>query len=233
MQRLLAKYGPMVRRNWTMPTLRDFAPIAAALGFSAIMLALLAAAMAITGEEGRTFTGEPQDVLKGEFYVGAFSNLGGVFWFSCAAILSFTLAFRPRQTAVLAAAALLSWAMGIDDIFLLHDHVYPYLDIPQKLVMLGYFALASGIFVMSVIELPPRTTIGIAATVGFWGVSAILDLFFNDLDQSIEDSAKFIGIAIWAATWIAQSFDVLRQPAAPGPPLNRESRSEPPGRTAI
>ena len=41
MQRLLAKYGPMVRRNWTLPTLRDFAPSAAALGFSAVMLALL------------------------------------------------------------------------------------------------------------------------------------------------------------------------------------------------
>ncbi|ARU16471.1 hypothetical protein [Croceicoccus marinus] len=216
MPELLAKYGPLLRRNWTMPTRRDFAPMAAALGFSAAMLILLAAAMAITGLEGRIFTGEPQDVLKGAFYVGAFSNLGGVVWFSCAAILSFTLAFRPRHGAVLGAAALLSWAMGIDDVFLLHDHVYPHLMIPQKLVMLGYFALASGILLTSVIELPLRTSIGIAATIGFWAVSGILDLFFNHLDQSIEDGAKFIGIAIWAATWIAQAHDILRdRPAAP------------------
>ena len=210
MPEMLAKYGPLVRRHWTMPTLRDFGPVAAALGFSAVMLTLLAAAMAITGQEGRTFTGEPQDVLKGAFYVGAFSNLGGLIWFSCAAVLSFTLAFRPRHAAVLGAAALLSWAMGIDDIFLLHDHVYPHLHLPQKLVMLGYFALASGILLVSILELPPRTTIGIAATIAFWGLSGALDLFFNDLDQSIEDGAKFIGIAIWAATWIAQAFDLLR-----------------------
>ena len=208
----------MVRRKWLVPTLRDFAPLAAALGFSAAMLVLLAAAMAVTGQEGRTFTGEPQDVLKGAFYVGALSNLGGVLWFSCAAILSFALAFRPRHLLVLGAAALLSWAMGIDDIFLLHDHVYPHLMIPQKLVMLGYFTLAIGILLLSIIELPPRTTIGIAATIGFWGLSGILDLFFNDLDQSIEDGAKFIGIAIWAATWIAQSFDAVHGRTAAQPP---------------
>ncbi len=71
--------------------------------------------------------------------------------------------------------------------------------------------MATGILLLSIIELPPRTSIGIAAAIGFWGVSGILDLFFNDLDQSIEDGAKFIGISIWAATWVAQAFGIMRE----------------------
>ncbi|GGD78444.1 hypothetical protein [Croceicoccus mobilis] len=206
-----------MRQYWPVPTLRDFRAIAAALLFGAVSLAMLALAMAATGREGRTFTGEPQDVLKGDWYVGAFSSLGGVVWFACAAILTFALAFWPRHFKVLAAAAMLSWAMGIDDIFLLHDHVYPMIYLRQELVFLGYFGAAGGILLMCAHEMPPRTTIGTAATIGFWGLSAVLDQFFNFLDQSFEDGAKFVGICVWAATWIAQSYDSMRDRADPLP----------------
>lgn len=184
----------------------DIAWLGLAILFGALCLGLLLFGMALTGHEGRMFTGEPQDVLDGLWYTGAFSNLGGVVWFSCAAILSFALLYRPRNWMLLSAAAALTWAMGIDDIFLLHDNIYIRFGFHQRLVYATYFLLAFALLVAALLRLRAATAIGIAMTMGFWGISVIMDLYFNKVDQAFEDGMKFIGVCVWAATWANQAY---------------------------
>jgi len=45
-------------------------------------------------------------------------------------------------------------------------------------------------------------------TVGLWGLSGVLDLFFNHMGgQLVEDGTKFLGLVVWAAAWVRQAYD--------------------------
>jgi hypothetical protein len=175
--------------------------------FGGLAIALVALAAWILGESPSVFTREPQQVLDGPFYVGSFSNLGGLVWFSAAAILSFAASLKPSERGALILAALLTWAMGVDDIFMLHDRVYPKLYLSEPLLYALYFG-AIGIIVFRFYrQLARSTLVGIAITVLFWGLGAGLDQFFNNVGgQLAEDGSKFIGIAVWAAAWIRQAY---------------------------
>jgi hypothetical protein len=117
-----------------------------------------------------------------------------------------------RERGALILAALLTRAMGVDDIFMLHDRVYPKLYLSEPLLYALYFG-AIGIIVFRFYrQLARSTLVGIAITVLFWGLGAGLDQFFNHVGgQLAEEGSKFIGIAVWAAAWICQAhLDVIR-----------------------
>lgn len=176
--------------------------------FGGIAIALVALAAWLLGEPVDVFTREPQQVLNGSFYVGSFSNLGGVIWFASAAIMSFAAILKPAERGGLVLAALLTWAMGLDDIFMLHDRVYPKLFLSEHIVVALYFITIAVIFVRFHRQLSRSTLIGIVITVGFWGLSGVLDLFFNRMGgQLVEDGTKFLGLVVWAAAWVRQAYD--------------------------
>ncbi len=104
-------------------------------------------------------------------------------------------------------AAMVTWAMGIDDIFMLHDSVYPKLHLNEVMVYALYFGAIGLIVLRFYRQLPRSTLVGIAITVIFWVLSAVFDQFFNNIGQLAEDGAKFIGIVVWAATWTCQAYD--------------------------
>lgn len=176
--------------------------------FGGFAIALVALAAWLLGEPAAVFTREPQQVLNGSFYVGSFSNLGGLIWFASAAIMSFAASLKPAERGALVLAALLSWAMGLDDIFMLHDRVYPKLFLSEPIVVALYFVTAAAIVVRFHRQLARSTLIGIVITVGFWGLSGVLDLAFNNLGgQLVEDGTKFLGLVVWAAAWVRQAYD--------------------------
>jgi len=183
--------------------------IAGLFGFFAI--ALVAFASWLLGEPAAVFTREPQQVLHGSFYVGSFSNLGGLIWFAAAAIMSFAASLKPSDRGALILAALLTWAMGVDDIFMLHDRVYPKLYLNEVLVAALYFGTIGVIVLRSYRQLARSTLVGIALAVIFWVLSEVFDQFFNNMGQLAEDGAKFIGIAVWAAAWTRQAYyDIIK-----------------------
>jgi hypothetical protein len=174
--------------------------------FGCLAIALVAVASWILGEPPAVFTREPQAVVKAPFYIGSFSNLGGLVWFSAAAIMSFAVSLKPSNRAALLLAALVTWAMGVDDIFMLHDKIYPRLYLNETLVYLLYFGTIGFIFLRYRRQLARSTLVGIALTIGFWVLSAFLDYYFNHIGQLAEDGSKFIGIVIWAAAWTRQAY---------------------------
>ncbi len=175
--------------------------------FGCLAIALVALASWLLGEPAKVFTREPQTILNGSFYVGSFSNLGGLVWFGAAAILSFAASLKPSDRGALILAALVTWAMGLDDIFMLHDKVYPKLYISNTILYLLYFGAIGVIVLRYFRQLARSTLVGMTIAVIFWVLSAMFDTFFNEIGQLEEDGAKFIGIVVWAAAWIRQAYD--------------------------
>jgi hypothetical protein len=179
--------------------------------FGCLAIALVALASWILGEPPAVFTREPQAILKGPFYVGSFSNLGGLFWFGAAAIMSFAGVLKPLDRGALILAALVTWAMGLDDVFMLHDSVYPKLHLNETFVSASYFGAIGVIVLRYYRQLSRSTLVGMAIAVIFWVLSAVIDHYFNNIGQLAEDGSKFIGIVVWAAAWIRQaSNDITR-----------------------
>lgn len=184
--------------------------------FGCLAIALVALASWFLGEPPAVFTREPQQVLDGSFYVGSFSNLGGLIWFGAAAILSFAWSLKPSDRTALLPAAVLTWAMGIDDIFMLHDRVYPKLYLNEGIVTALYFGTIGLIVLRSYHQLARSTLVGIVLTVIFWILSQVFDTFFNNIGQLAEDGSKFIGIVVWAAAWIRQAYSDITKLAHSG-----------------
>lgn len=191
---------------------REFSHLISAILFGGLAIALVALAAWILNEPPAVFTREPQQVLGGSFYVGSFSNLGGLFWFAAAAILSFAAILKPADRGALILAALLTWAMGIDDMFMLHDRVYPKIFLSEIMVQVLYFGAIGIIFLRFFRQLDRSTLLGIVLTVFFWGMSAVIDQFFNRFGGQLpEDGAKFMGIVVWGAAWTRQAYnDIAR-----------------------
>jgi hypothetical protein len=190
-----------VQMGWS-----EFSHIIFAILFGCVAIALVALAAWLVGEPPAVFTREPQQVLDGSAYVGSFSNLGGLIWFGAAAILSFAGSLKPSDRTALLLAAALTWAMGIDDIFMLHDRVYPKLFLNEGVVTALYFGTIGVIVLRSYHQLARSTLVGIVLTVIFWILSQGFDILFNNIGQLAEDGSKFIGIVVWAAAWIRQAY---------------------------
>lgn len=186
-------------------------------GLGVLLVALVARRMGVSAD---IFTREPQVALGGAWYIGTFSNLGGLIWFATAGILSFAACFKSQTRTSLAMAALVTWAMGVDDIFMLHDFVYTQFYIREVFVYAAYFGTTALIVLRFRNQLERSTLIGVTGAVFFWVLSAVLDKFFNAGVQLREDGAKFIGITIWAAAWAYQAYASLTNL------LQTENRSE-------
>lgn len=183
--------------------------------FGCLAVALVALASRLLGEPAAFLTREPQRALNGPHYAGILSNFGGLVWFGAAAILSFAASVKPLNRGALILAALVTWAMGLDDVFMLHDEVYPKLYLHERLVSTLYFGAIGMIILRYYHQLSRSTLVGIAVTVFFWVLSVVLDLFLRGFGQLPEDGSKFIGLVIWAAAWTRQAYDDLNRLARP------------------
>ena len=192
---------------------REFSHLIFAGLLGCLAIALVVLASWFLGEPTAVFTREPQEVLKGPFYVGSFSNLGGLVWFGAAAIMLFAGSLKPLDRGALILAASVTWAMGLDDVFMLHDRVYPKLYLNETCVSALYFGTMGLIVLRYYHQLARSTLVGIAIAVICWVLSAVLDQYFNHISigQLGEDGLKFIGIVVWAAAWIRQAYsDLIR-----------------------
>lgn len=188
--------------------------VAAVVGAVAVVAAigLLAAVVDVPNED---LTREPQVVLEGSAYVGALSNLG-VLVFAVAAVAAGLAAtvVRGRERGMFGAAAAVSALMLLDDLFLLHDVVYPRLGVPEAVVQAAYLLAIAAIVFLYRSEMGMVAVAGVVVTLGAWAASVGMDTFLNNhplnLDQLVEDGAKFVGIAVWAAVWAGLAHVTLR-----------------------
>lgn len=174
----------------------------------------------LAGVSNESLTREPQVVLDGPAYVGAMSNLG-VLAFSLAAVSSGLAAtvVTGRERAMFVSAAVVTSLMMFDDLYLLHDVVYPRAGIPEIAVEFAYLVVIGAIVLRHRGELGAMGLVGVTLTVGLWAFSVFMDTFLNNhelnLDQLVEDGAKFVGIVVWGALWAGLAHNALRHRVQP------------------
>ncbi|MEM9740407.1 MAG: hypothetical protein AAF829_11105 [Pseudomonadota bacterium] len=137
-------------------------------------------------------------------YDGAISNLGLMLWAGTAAIALFVAtmsAARGRNYLVEGSAFFLSTVLLLDDAFMLHEHVFPRIGIPQTLVIVGL-----GTLTLAYLSLAFKRLIGcrqrwlLVLSLMMFATSVLVDQILHTNSTIIivlEDGPKFIGIVCW------------------------------------
>ncbi|TYP85257.1 hypothetical protein BD830_101216 [Maritimibacter alkaliphilus HTCC2654] len=155
-------------------------------------------------------------------YFGVMSNIGVIYWIvgataaACAAIVLRASGAPSRTVAFMTSAGLLTAALGLDDLLLLHERILPKLGIPQKAILLAY-ALAGVAYVAAFFrDIRSRDfsvlCLGILALVVSLGIDVV---FSEQTDQMkiAEDIAKFFGIAGWTGFHWLRAIAEMRERA--------------------
>lgn len=185
------------------------------LGILAVLGLVFGAALVARLRFGIPFAvtmGDPATVAGKPFYIGFVSNVGILLWAATASVFLFTYAAlrgsaeRRNQGGFLLASGLFVAWLGLDDLFLLHEVVFPeYIGLPQSMVGAAYAAIALlylaffrrriaagpyGFFVAALGLLATSLAVDQAAD--------LLDLEFTGL-RTLEDAPKLLGIGAWLA----------------------------------
>jgi hypothetical protein len=186
------------------------------------------------------FSRDPASVANGSFHAGYLSQLVVLGWNLAAAVALFSAAVLHRAghaagTRLLAAGGVTTAAMALDDLFLLHDAVYPAVGIPEWLVYLLY-GLAIGAFTACFRGRLGPGVLLVGGAVLMWGASAVIDLTAGDGGASfvLEDGTKAVGVALWSVMLVRQSSTELGvlAPAGDDPVTRTRHRRRPARRRA-
>jgi hypothetical protein len=172
-------------------------------------------------------TRDPANTLEFPWYFGAVSYLGIMMWCATATLCLFTVVLlrgRPgagERRSFALGAGLLTGLLMLDDLFLFHETVFPYLFHYPEWALYGTYA-AIVLSLMRGARTSLRTTpypVLIAACV-LLGSSTISDTVTNNAaDESlkffVEDGLKFLGVSSWFAYFSSVSLAWVR--AASGP----------------
>jgi hypothetical protein len=148
------------------------------------------------------------------FYLGFFSHVGVLAWWTAAVsclIAAAVLWTRHKPAwAALAVGGTLSAVLGLDDLLLLHEEVFPnYLGVPEVFIFLIY---ACWVLIYLIRFRVFHLSMGwqlLALALAFFSLSAFMDL--TNIVWSpwwglvLEDGFKFTGVCSWATyhTWTA------------------------------
>jgi hypothetical protein len=169
-----------------------------------------------------TISRDPLQILNGKPYVGIISNIGILFWCStCAVLLYSCLISRIKKgpeniTNFLFFSALLSVLMLVDDLFLMHDVVFPdFLKIDERVFYLFYGLSVIAIFIRYYKIVMNTDYILLILSFLFLGLSAATDEvramgFRMEHPYIIEDSFKFLGILAWFSYFSRTGFKYVR-----------------------
>ena len=162
-------------------------------------------------------TRDPLAVSGGKVHFGALSNVGIILWTATSAICLFAAPLAREQggketTFFLAYGGILTAILGLDDLFMVHEHLWPFvIGLPEIVLILIYGFLTC--FYLSYFwkQIRSNDALLLAISLLFFAVSVISDVAFDsDLHKWArlgDDGAKFIGISAWAVFHI----DVARQ----------------------
>lgn len=141
----------------------------------------------------------------GPWYLGAVSYFGIALWTAaCAVTLFARTLLRNDENAelrrFLLASALLSALLGLDDLFMLHDHVAPQLLGVSEKAVIGVYGLLGLAYALRFRAVILRTEVLLlASAIAFFGFSVAVDAL--DVDDArfllAEDGAKLAGITQW------------------------------------
>jgi len=147
-------------------------------------------------------TRDPTAVMRAPFYIGIFSQIGIFFWSATAAICMFSAKLISKSSdfkRFLFVSGLLTLLLGFDDVFLLHESVFPYLGIHEKVVYVTYVGLVLFYLVKFYPTILQTKYIFLVMALGFFALSVIFDKSSipGINPYLLEDGAKMFGIVSW------------------------------------
>ncbi len=153
------------------------------------------------------FTQDPSAITQSPFYIGFFSNVGIMLWCASAVVCLFSWRMiPPLQTSqslrrYLLASALLSTLLLFDDLFQMHEEIFPvYFGIPENAVYVIYINLALLYTVIHRETLKHSEYILLILAALLIGISTIIDTMPMPIpdDSFLEDTFKLFGIVSWS-----------------------------------
>ena len=151
-------------------------------------------------------------------YYGAASNLGVLVWTvgaSVAAAAAFVLWRRGadrNETLFFAAAAILTGAVAVDDLYMVHEIVLPRLGVPQTLILAAYGAAGVAYLVVFRKRLLASGGWAFLLAIVALGLSIGVDAVIKHQPEAImvaEDAAKFFGSCLWSAFHVRIALEAL------------------------
>ncbi|MEO1208639.1 MAG: hypothetical protein AAFX78_03770 [Cyanobacteria bacterium J06638_20] len=196
LQSILKDYSQKFRIIW---------PIAIVGGLTTISFFLIIAFYSMQGVSPDVLTRDPVAIARLPAYSGMFSQIGLLLWATSVAICLFSsklLANRISFSKVrrfLFISGILTLMVELDDVFLLHEDVFPSMGIPEKLV-LGVYGISMLLYLLKFFPILLKTEYAffLMALVGF-GSSIFLDVILPPGLHyiALEDGAKLVGIVFW------------------------------------
>lgn len=153
------------------------------------------------------FTQDPASIMHTPFYLGFFSYIGILFWCAAATVCFFTYFILQADTFVmkrrkqfLLYSGLISSLLMFDDLFLLHEMVFPdYLMIPKNVVYLLYINIIIVYVILFRVELIDSEYMVLGIAFGLLGISQFVDSLPMPIpeDSFLEDAVKLFAIVTW------------------------------------
>ena len=163
-------------------------------------------------------TRDPSATTGDSPFIGALSHLGVLFWCASVAICFFSFALLQRTgnigkfSAFFLFGGLISLILLLDDLFLLHETVFPlYLNIPEKLVFLSYGLILLGYLTQFRKLILKTDFIFLIFAFCLFGLSIVIDLLDLRISILFEDGSKLFGIVSWFGYFARTCFQVVKQ----------------------
>jgi hypothetical protein len=186
-----------------MRKIRPYILIAAVFAF--LVLAFVVAVYYSLKVPMSDLTRDPVQLLNGRPYIGMLSNIGIILWSGTAGVLLFSAVTlkgkRDRLFLLLAFAFTL--VLLLDDLFLMHDMVFPQDLHISEYFLYGFYALLALLLVIFytryILQKTPFILLFIAFFLFAFSISVDTIVKYTDIKHGffMEDGSKFIGIVCW------------------------------------
>ncbi len=159
-------------------------------------------------------TGDPAMVYGAHPFTGLISNVSVLLWSVTASVCLFSyLVLKNRHPSgklhFLLSSGLITTMLCLDDLFMLHEAVFPWhLRIPQNLVYVGYILAVGGYLTYYAKHIFQSEYILLLVALVFLGLSMAGDLVLpqEGVAYFIEDALKLFGIGTWLLFFVRYSF---------------------------
>jgi hypothetical protein len=192
-------------------------PIGLASAFAALVLGAAVLLHVWRDVPFRALMQDPAAYLGVPAYVGVISTLGVILWLVAGTATGFAAWFLHRAgrstttREFMLASAAFSCLLGADDLLQLHEDILPLIGIPQKVILVGYGALAFAYLCRFWRIIITQSYLLLLIAFAFLALSLAQDILLThgDLQTFFEDAAKLVGIIFWTLFLIAASADVI------------------------
>jgi hypothetical protein len=151
---------------------------------------------------------------------GFASNIGVLYWAAAAACCAMAAAVlwrgaTPRpKVRMLLTGALFTGFLCIDDLFMLHESVFPRLGLPQLVTFGSYGLIALAYLVVNWRLIRDEELVLFLASVGFLAFSVAVDLHGHNGGKLwllvLEEGSKLMGVAGWCTWHIRRAYGALK-----------------------